>query len=188
DGHLGGGGRPRFTGGRPGGRLADQRRQELADSRVPLGVAVRAGRPVCRGDAVPPPGPGRPGQSGPPPQSRRRKQATVTPAPSTDLALWVENLTVSFDGFKALHDVTMHLDRGELRCLIGPNGAGKTTLMDVSTGKTRPDTGGVFLESRLNDLTELSECRIAEMGVGRKFQRPTVFQGHTVYENCELAL
>jgi len=114
--------------------------------------------------------------------------ATVTPSPSADLALWVENLTVSFDGFKALDDVTLLLDRGELRCLIGPNGAGKTTLMDVITGKTRPDTGGVFLENRLNDLTELSECRIAEMGVGRKFQRPTVFQGHTVYENCELAL
>ncbi|MEA2697356.1 MAG: urea transport system ATP-binding protein [Myxococcales bacterium] len=114
--------------------------------------------------------------------------ATATPPPATDLALWVENLTVSFDGFKALDDVTLLLERGELRCLIGPNGAGKTTLMDVITGKTRPDTGGVFLESRLNDLTELSECRIAEMGVGRKFQRPTVFQGHTVYENCELAL
>jgi urea transport system ATP-binding protein len=111
----------------------------------------------------------------------------MTPA-ATDLALWVENLTVSFDGFKALDDVTLLLDRGELRCLIGPNGAGKTTLMDVITGKTRPDTGGVFLESRLNNLTELSECRIAEMGVGRKFQRPTVFQGHTVFENCELAL
>jgi len=113
---------------------------------------------------------------------------TLGPAPETDLALWVENLTVSFDGFKALDDVTLLLDRGELRCIIGPNGAGKTTLMDVITGKTRPDSGNVYLGSRAHDLTELTECRIAQMGVGRKFQRPTVFQGHTVFENCELAL
>ncbi len=104
------------------------------------------------------------------------------------IMLWAENLTVSFDGFKALNDVTLLLEKGELRCIIGPNGAGKTTLMDVITGKTRPTEGKVFLESRVNDLTSLSECRIAEMGIGRKFQRPTVFQGHTVYENCELAL
>ena len=97
-------------------------------------------------------------------------------------------LSVSFDGFKALNGVSLELEQGELRCLIGPNGAGKTTLMDVITGKTRPDTGGVFLDRREVDLTKLSECRIAELGVGRKFQRPTVFQGHTVYENCELAL
>ena len=104
------------------------------------------------------------------------------------IMLWAENLTVSFDGFKALDDVTILLDRGELRCIIGPNGAGKTTLMDVITGKTRPTEGAVFLESRLNNLTRMSECEIAEMGIGRKFQRPTVFQGHSVYENCELAL
>ncbi len=104
------------------------------------------------------------------------------------LALWVENLSVSFDGFKALTDVTLTLEKGELRCLIGPNGAGKTTLMDCITGKTRPDSGAVYLENRLTDLTKLSEVRIAQLGIGRKFQRPTVFQGHTVYENCELAL
>jgi urea transport system ATP-binding protein len=104
------------------------------------------------------------------------------------IGLWVEELTVSFDGFKALTDVTLMLTRGELRCIIGPNGAGKTTLMDCITGKTKPDKGQVFLESRLHDLTELSECQIAELGVGRKFQRPTVFPQHTVYENCELAL
>ena len=104
------------------------------------------------------------------------------------LVLWVEELSVSFDGFKALTDVSLELEQGELRCLIGPNGAGKTTLMDVITGKTRPTKGGVFLDRRDVDLTKLSECRIAELGVGRKFQRPTVFQGHTVYENCELAL
>jgi urea transport system ATP-binding protein len=104
------------------------------------------------------------------------------------LALWVESLSVSFDGFKALTDVTLTLEKGELRCLIGPNGAGKTTLMDCITGKTRPDSGAVYLENRLTDLTKLSEVRIAQLGIGRKFQRPTVFQGHTVYENCELAL
>jgi urea transport system ATP-binding protein len=109
----------------------------------------------------------------------------VAPPP---VMLWVENLTVSFDGFKALNDVTLLLDRGELRCIIGPNGAGKTTLMDVITGKTRPDTGSVYLESRLHNLTRLSECQIAGLGIGRKFQRPTVFQGHTVFENCELAM
>lgn len=110
-----------------------------------------------------------------------------TPARSA-VSLWVEELTVSFDGFKAIDNVTLMLDHGELRCIIGPNGAGKTTLMDVITGKTRPDKGAVYLESRLHDLTQLSECRIAELGVGRKFQRPTVFPQHTVYENCELAL
>ncbi|MBC8134162.1 MAG: urea ABC transporter ATP-binding protein UrtD, partial [Deltaproteobacteria bacterium] len=104
------------------------------------------------------------------------------------IMLWVEELTVSFDGFKAIDDVTLLLEHGELRCIIGPNGAGKTTLMDVITGKTRPDKGAVYLENRHNDLTELSECRIAELGIGRKFQRPTVFPQHTVYENCELAL
>lgn len=103
------------------------------------------------------------------------------------LVLWVNGVSVSFDGFKALNNLTLELEKGELRCIIGPNGAGKTTLMDVITGKTRPDSGGVFLESPLHDLTELSEWQIARMGVGRKFQRPTVFQGHTVLENLELA-
>jgi len=104
------------------------------------------------------------------------------------LIMWVEEVTVSFDGFKALSDLTLTLEQGELRCIIGPNGAGKTTLMDVMTGKTRPDSGSVFLENRLVDLTTLSECEIAKLGIGRKFQRPTVFSGHTVFENCELAL
>jgi urea transport system ATP-binding protein len=112
------------------------------------------------------------------------RTSTVRPP----VALWVEELTVSFDGFKAIDNVTLLLDHGELRCIIGPNGAGKTTLMDVITGKTRPDKGAVYLGSRIHDLTKLSECRIAELGVGRKFQRPTVFPQHTVYENCELAL
>jgi urea transport system ATP-binding protein len=102
--------------------------------------------------------------------------------------LCVDNVSVSFDGFKALTELTLVLDEGELRCLIGPNGAGKTTLMDVITGKTKPDSGSVFLVGDDSDLTSLSEYEIAQRGVCRKFQRPTVFQGHTVFENLELAL
>ncbi len=102
--------------------------------------------------------------------------------------LCVDNVSVSFDGFKALNELTLILDDGELRCIIGPNGAGKTTLMDVITGKTRPDEGCVFLVGSQTDLTYLPEYEIAQRGIGRKFQRPTVFQGHTVFENLELAL
>ena len=102
--------------------------------------------------------------------------------------LCVDDVSVSFDGFRALDSLTLILDEGELRCVIGPNGAGKTTLMDVITGKTKPDSGSVFLVGDTTDLTHLSECEIARRGVCRKFQRPTVFQGHTVFENLELAL
>jgi len=102
--------------------------------------------------------------------------------------LCVDNVSVSFDGFKAITDLTLILERGELRCLIGPNGAGKTTLMDIITGKTKPDSGTVFMPHDARDLTQLKEYEIAELGICRKFQRPTVFAGHTVYENMELAL
>jgi urea transport system ATP-binding protein len=105
--------------------------------------------------------------------------------------LAVDAVSVSFDGFRALNNLTLILDEGELRCIIGPNGAGKTTLMDVITGKTRPDEGHVFLigkERDRRDLTEMSEHEVASLGIGRKFQRPTVFHGHTVFENLELAL
>ncbi len=102
--------------------------------------------------------------------------------------LCVDNVSVAFDGFKAITDLTLVLDEGELRCIIGPNGAGKTTLQDIITGKTKPDSGSVFLVGDDTDLTQLSEYEIAERGVCRKFQRPTVFQGHTVFENLELAL
>jgi urea transport system ATP-binding protein len=96
-------------------------------------------------------------------------------------------VTVSFDGFKALNDLTLYVNVGELRCIIGPNGAGKTTMMDVVTGRTRPDSGRAFLGQTL-DLTHLSEVEIARAGVGRKFQKPTVFEQHTVAENLELAM
>jgi urea transport system ATP-binding protein len=106
---------------------------------------------------------------------------------SHGVILYIEGLTVSFDGFKALNGLNLYLNSGELRCLIGPNGAGKTTLMDVITGKTRPDSGTVFFGNSL-DLTQMTEHEIVLAGIGRKFQRPTVFQGHTVFENLELAL
>ena len=101
--------------------------------------------------------------------------------------LYIENVTVSFDGFKALNDLNLYIDDGELRCIIGPNGAGKTTMMDVVTGKTRPDEGTVYFGQSL-DLTQMTEYEIAHAGIGRKFQKPTVFKNHTVYENLELAL
>ena len=105
--------------------------------------------------------------------------------------LWVDNVSVVFDGFKALTDLTLTLDRGELRCIIGPNGAGKTTLMDVITGKTRPTAGNVYLvgeDREQTSLVQMPEYEVAQLGIGRKFQRPTVFHGHSVFENLELAL
>lgn len=106
---------------------------------------------------------------------------------SHQVILYLENITVSFDGFKALNELTLYIHDGELRCIIGPNGAGKTTMMDVITGKTRPDSGTAYLGQTL-DLTELSEHEIATAGIGRKFQKPTVFPQHTVFENLELAM
>jgi urea transport system ATP-binding protein len=101
--------------------------------------------------------------------------------------LYIEGVTVSFDGFKALNDLSFILEPGEMRAIIGPNGAGKTTLMDVVTGKTRPDKGVVIFD-RLHDLSRLDETEIALLGIGRKFQKPTVFDSHTVFDNVELAL
>ena len=101
--------------------------------------------------------------------------------------LYLEDITVSFDGFRALNKLSLSIDVGELRCIIGPNGAGKTTMMDVITGKTRPDLGTAFFGQTI-DLTQLSEAEIAHAGIGRKFQKPTVFEQHTVFENLELAM
>ena len=101
--------------------------------------------------------------------------------------LYLEGVTVSFDGFRALDDLTLYVETGELRCIIGPNGAGKTTMMDVITGKTRPDEGTAYF-GRTMDLLALSEPEIATAGIGRKFQKPTVFEHHTVFENLELAM
>ncbi len=103
-----------------------------------------------------------------------------------NVILYLDDITVSFDGFRALNKLTLAVDAGELRCIIGPNGAGKTTMMDVITGKTRPDSGSAFFGQTL-DLTRLTEPEIAHTGIGRKFQKPTIFESHTVYENLELA-
>ena len=101
--------------------------------------------------------------------------------------LYLEDITVSFDGFKAINKLNLDISVGELRCIIGPNGAGKTTMMDVITGKTRPTSGTAFFGQTI-DLTRLTEHEIAHAGIGRKFQRPTVFEQHTVFENLELAM
>ena len=101
--------------------------------------------------------------------------------------LYLEGVSVSFDGFKAINNLSLDIAPGELRCIIGPNGAGKTTMMDIITGKTRPDAGTVFFGSTI-DLLRFKEPEIAQLGIGRKFQKPTVFEQLTVFENLELAL
>ncbi|WP_140635779.1 urea ABC transporter ATP-binding protein UrtD [Methylibium rhizosphaerae] len=101
--------------------------------------------------------------------------------------LYLDDITVSFDGFKALDALSLSIDAGELRCIIGPNGAGKTTMMDVITGKTRPDAGRAHFGSTI-DLLRLRESEVARAGIGRKFQKPSVFEHLTVFENLELAL
>src|SRR4249920_1934979 len=101
--------------------------------------------------------------------------------------LYLDGISVSFDGFKALNNLSLAIDAGELRCVIGPNGAGKTTMMDVITGKTRPDEGSAFFGQTI-DLTRLTDAEIAHAGIGRKFQKPTIFEQHTVFENLELAM
>ncbi len=104
-----------------------------------------------------------------------------------DTLLYLDGVTVSFDGFKALNALSFYVVAGELRAIIGPNGAGKTTMMDVVTGKTRPVAGEVVFNGGI-DLTRLDEAQIANLGIGRKFQKPTVFESQTVYDNLELAL
>jgi urea transport system ATP-binding protein len=101
--------------------------------------------------------------------------------------LYLDGVSVSFDGFKALNELSLVIEPGEMRAIIGPNGAGKTTMMDVITGKTKPDEGEVFFAGTI-DLRKLDEAAIASLGIGRKFQKPTVFQSQTVYDNLELAL
>ena len=103
------------------------------------------------------------------------------------VVLYLEGITVSFDGFRALNNLSLSIDAGELRCVIGPNGAGKTTMMDVITGKTRADTGTAFFGQTI-DLAKYSEAQIAHAGIGRKFQKPTIFERHTVFENLELSM
>ena len=101
--------------------------------------------------------------------------------------LYLDGVSVSFDGFRAINNLSFVVDKGEMRAIIGPNGAGKTTMMDIVTGKTRPDEGEVFFDSEI-DLTRHDEAEIAMMGIGRKFQKPTVFESHTVEDNLLLSL
>ena len=101
--------------------------------------------------------------------------------------LYLDGVSVAFDGFRAINNLSLVLDKGEMRAIIGPNGAGKTTMMDIITGKTKPDEGTVLFDG-MTDLTRLDETRIAELGIGRKFQKPTVFESHTVEDNLVLSL
>jgi urea transport system ATP-binding protein len=105
----------------------------------------------------------------------------------THTLLYLDRVSVSFDGFRALNALSLVVEPGEMRAIIGPNGAGKTTMMDVITGKTRPDEGDVLFAGTV-DLTRRSEAEIAGLGIGRKFQKPTVFESHTVWNNLDLAL
>ena len=112
---------------------------------------------------------------------------SMTEQRSTSALLYLSGVTVSFDGFKALNNLSLLVEPGEMRAIIGPNGAGKTTMMDVVTGKTRPDEGEVVFDGRA-DLTKLDEADIATLGIGRKFQKPTVFESQTIEDNLLLAL
>jgi urea transport system ATP-binding protein len=105
----------------------------------------------------------------------------------TNALLYLDGVSVAFDGFKAINELSLTVEPGEMRAIIGPNGAGKTTMMDIITGKTRPDKGTVLFEGEI-DLTKHDEAEIALLGIGRKFQKPTVFESHTVGDNLELAL
>jgi urea transport system ATP-binding protein len=106
----------------------------------------------------------------------------------TQSILYLDGVSVSFDGYKAIRGLSLALEPGEMRAIIGPNGAGKTTMMDIVTGKTRPDEGDVLFDNGRIDLTRYDEAAIAELGIGRKFQKPTVFESHTVADNVLLAL
>ncbi|KAB0678562.1 urea ABC transporter ATP-binding protein UrtD [Aureimonas leprariae] len=119
--------------------------------------------------------------------AERERNRAAAPSPRRDTLLYLDGVTKSFDGFKAIDNLSLVLQRGEMRAIIGPNGAGKTTMMDIITGKTRPDAGEVYFAGE-TDLTRHDEAAIASMGIGRKFQKPTVFESHTVEDNLRLAL
>jgi urea transport system ATP-binding protein len=104
-----------------------------------------------------------------------------------NVALYLEGISVSFDGFKAINNLDLIVKKNELRCIIGPNGAGKTTMMDIITGKTKPDSGRAYFGENFN-LLEHSEDEIARAGIGRKFQKPTIFENLTIFDNLELAM
>jgi urea transport system ATP-binding protein len=119
---------------------------------------------------------------------RRAEAAVAKPHEIAQSLLYLDGVSVSFDGFRALDNLSLDISAGEMRAIIGPNGAGKTTMMDVITGKTRPDTGTVLFDRGSIDLTAADEASIAQLGIGRKFQKPTVFEQHSVEDNILLAL
>ena len=191
-----------------GGSGAGQLREDLFHGRAAGGLALRARRHLRARHAVPSARADRTAsrrargrdetrgrlvptaiETGDAGAWRDMREAAARRAPPLLLGkiLYLEKLTVSFDGFKALDALTLYVDPGELRCIIGPNGAGKTTMMDVITGKTRPDEGSAWFGQNVN-LLALSEPEIAQAGIGRKFQKPSVFEFLSVFENLELAL
>jgi urea transport system ATP-binding protein len=111
----------------------------------------------------------------------------MIPSPKPEFILLLENVNKAFDGFKAIHDLTFYMDTGELRVIIGPNGAGKSSMLDLITGRTKPDSGKIEF-GKDTDLTRLNEPQINQLGIGRKFQTPSVYTDHTVFENMWLAL
>ena len=127
----------------------------------------------------------------PHPYALRDQMPPAPPSPEIarrrETLLYLNGVSVSFDGFRAINNLSIVLAEGEMRAIIGPNGAGKTTMMDIITGKTRPDAGEVYFKGDI-DLTQHDESEIAMLGIGRKFQKPTVFEGHTVEDNLALAL
>src|SRR5690606_4500497 len=114
-----------------------------------------------------------------------RQSRTMTD--KSDTMLYLDGVSVTFDGFRAINNLSIIVHPAEMLAIIGPNGAGKTTMMDIITGKTRPEDGQVLFDGR-TDLTRLDEAAIANLGIGRKFQKPTVFESHTVWDNIEMAL
>src|SRR4029077_6216936 len=120
-------------------------------------------------------------------RTRRSERMNIMDSRATSAMLYLDGVHVSFDGFHAINNLSLTLAPGEMRAIIGPNGAGKTTMMDIITGKTKPDEGDVLFDGT-TDLTRLDQTRIAELGIGRKFQKPTVFESQTIYDNLLLAL
>src|SRR5690606_27089987 len=199
--------RARHTGRPAARRRPGQRHEELVHRGLPRILAVRPGRAVHHCHPVPAQGPHRTAAQG---EGTMSTSPELMLDPAFDPAgsgrdavglgsaagkgldvrhgtiLTLEDINVSFDGFRALTDLTLYIGLGELRCIIGPNGAGKTTMMDVITGKTRPDSGVAYFGEQF-DLTRMSEVEIAQAGIGRKFQKPTVFEALSVFENLELA-
>ena len=200
-GDLGRGRRPRHADRRGARRDPRQLRQDhLHLRRARAVLAVHARRAVRRRDAVPAArhrrhlamvdarGGARAAAAGRTAPRRRRPRRRSRPwKPAPPRLLYLNGVTVSFDGFQALNNLSLAVEPGEMRAIIGPNGAGKTTMMDVVTGKTRPDDGDVFFDGS-HDLTKLDETADRELGIGRKFQKPTVFEMHTVEDNLLLAL